>query len=46
MDWINLAQDKDKWSALVNTGSITFWEFPEWLHNWRFLKKGSAPLSC
>jgi hypothetical protein len=20
-----------------------FWEFPEWLHNWQLLRKGSAP---
>jgi hypothetical protein len=23
-------------------GSIKFWEFLEWLHNWQVLKKGSA----
>jgi hypothetical protein len=27
------------------SGSITFWEVLEWLHNWQLLKKGSAPLS-
>jgi hypothetical protein len=26
-------------------GFIKSWEFLEWLHNWRLLKKGSAPLS-
>jgi hypothetical protein len=33
-DWIDLA-----------LGSITFWEVPEKLHNWRLLKNGSAPRS-
>jgi hypothetical protein len=37
MDWIDLAQDRDQWS------SIKCWEVLEWLHNWRLLKKGSAP---
>jgi hypothetical protein len=48
MDWINLAQDRDQWRALVNTvmkpsGSIKCWEVLEWLLNWRLLKKSSAP---
>jgi hypothetical protein len=25
------------------SGSIKCWEVLEWLHNWRILKKGSAP---
>jgi hypothetical protein len=25
------------------SGSIKWWEFLEWLHNWQLLKKGSAP---
>jgi hypothetical protein len=29
MDWINLAQDRDQWRALVNTGSMKCWEYPE-----------------
>jgi hypothetical protein len=37
MDWIDLAQDRDQWAALVN------WEFLEYLHNWQLLKKGSVP---
>jgi hypothetical protein len=37
VDWIELAQDRDQWRALV------CWEFPEWLHNWQLLWKGSAP---
>jgi hypothetical protein len=27
------------------SGSIKCWEVLEWLHNWRLLKKGSAPWS-
>jgi hypothetical protein len=47
MDWIALAQDMDQWRALVNTvmnlqASQNCWEFPEWLHNWKLLRKGSA----
>jgi hypothetical protein len=34
-DWIELAQDRDQWRALV--------KFSEWLHNWQLLRKGSAP---
>jgi hypothetical protein len=47
VDWIDVAQDRDQWRALVNTiepsGSIKCWEVLEWLHSWRLLKKGSAP---
>jgi hypothetical protein len=48
IDWVDLAQDRDQWKALVNTamdlrGYIKFWEVPEWLHNWQLLRKGSAP---
>jgi hypothetical protein len=48
VDWIDMAQDRDQWRALVNTvmnlrGSIKCWEFLEWLHNWQLLKKASAP---
>jgi hypothetical protein len=29
MDWIDLAQERDQWTALVNTGSIKCWEVLE-----------------
>jgi hypothetical protein len=49
MDWINLAQDRDQWRALVNTDetsdSVKFWEVLEELHDWPLLKKDSAPCS-
>jgi hypothetical protein len=43
-----MARDRYQWKAHVNTalnlrGSIKRWEVLEWLHNWRLLKKGSAP---
>jgi hypothetical protein len=45
MDWIDPAEDRDQWKALVNepSGSIKCWEVLEWLHNWRLVKEGSAP---
>jgi hypothetical protein len=48
MDWIDLAQDRDQWRALVErgnepSGSIKRWAVLEWLHNWQHVKKGSAP---
>jgi hypothetical protein len=38
MDWIDLAQNRNQWRALVNngnqhSGSIKCWEVVEWLHN-------------
>jgi hypothetical protein len=36
MDWIDLAQDRDQWRALVNM-------ILNLLYKWRLLKKGSAP---
>jgi hypothetical protein len=43
MDWIDLAQDRDQWSALLSpVGSIKCWEVLEWLHNWKLLKMGSS----
>jgi hypothetical protein len=29
---------------IESSGSIKLWEVLEWLHNWRLLKKGLAPL--
>jgi hypothetical protein len=39
VDWIGLAQDRDKWRALVNrgyepSGCIKCWKTIKWLHNW------------
>jgi hypothetical protein len=44
-NWLRIGTSR---GALVNTvmkpsGFIKFWEVLEWLHNWRLLKKGSAP---
>jgi hypothetical protein len=42
VDWIDMAQDRDQWRALVNN-VLNLREVLKWLHNWRLLKKGSAP---
>jgi hypothetical protein len=38
VDWIGLAQDMDKWRALVNA-VIKCWETIKWLHNWWLLEQ-------
>jgi hypothetical protein len=43
VDWIGLAQDRNRWRALVNSvmnlrGSVKFWETIEWLHSWWLLE--------
>jgi len=47
MDWINLAQKKDKWCAVVNTflklQLRKCREFCEWLRNQQFLKEDFPP---
>jgi hypothetical protein len=47
VDWIHVAQDRDKWRALVNTvmnlrAPIKYWEILEWLSDWRLLKRCSV----
>jgi hypothetical protein len=47
-DWIDLAQDRETVEGSCErgtepSGSIKHWEVLDWLHNWRLLKKGSAP---
>jgi hypothetical protein len=39
VDWIGLAQDRNRWRALVNSvsklrGSVECWEAIEWPNNW------------
>jgi hypothetical protein len=48
LDLMDMAQHRDQWRALVNAvfepqGSIKCWKVLEGLHNWRLLKKLSAP---
>jgi hypothetical protein len=43
VDWIDKAQGRDQWRALVNTVSIKCWGVLEGLHNRQLLKRGSAP---
>ena len=50
MDWIDLAQDRDRWRTLVNggndpSGSIKCAEFLDYVRNGLLLKKDSAPWS-
>jgi hypothetical protein len=48
VDWIELAQDREQWRALLVNTVINlrvpknYWEFPECLHNWQLLRKDSA----
>jgi hypothetical protein len=42
LDWVDVAQDRDQWRALVST-VLNRREFLEWLRNCQLLKKGSAP---
>jgi hypothetical protein len=45
VDWIDMAQFRDQWWAVVNndlSGSTKCCEILEYLHNLQLLKKGSA----
>jgi hypothetical protein len=47
MAWIDLAQDRGQWRAILDTVMnfrvyIKYWEIPEQLSDWRFLKNFSA----
>jgi hypothetical protein len=43
VDWIGLAQDRDKCRALVN--AVRYWETIEWLQNRCPLEQYSSPYS-
>jgi hypothetical protein len=50
VDWIDLAQDRYSWRALMNSGdeplgSIKCWESTKWLYNLWSLEWYSAPQS-
>jgi hypothetical protein len=50
MDWINLAQGRDQWRALLNIEMKLRFQYIvgkllEWMSNWKFIKKGSDPCS-
>jgi hypothetical protein len=42
-DWIDLAQDRDRWRALVKAVMNLRLAHLEWLHNSQLLQKRSAP---
>jgi hypothetical protein len=35
VDWIGLAQDRNRWRALLNSGSMKCYETIKWPNNWR-----------
>jgi hypothetical protein len=44
VDWIGLAQDRNRWRAREPSGSMKFWETIEWPNNWWTLEYCSAPV--
>ena len=46
MDWIDLAQDKDRWrTRVMRLGSVQCGEFLDWVRNGQLLRKDCTPCS-
>jgi hypothetical protein len=44
MRWIDLAQDREQWKALMNAGSIKCWEILEYMRQLAFTQKGFSTM--